>query len=165
MDCCLTPSSCQEHVTFLWDDNNICVVLHQDAHLDLHSAILLKQQSVDRYVAALRLIIVIQIQHIISLLLLWVLSGEVANTNLAVFGLILLVLELIIFPTQGEHVTYYTVNRVLSSPDKQSMITIDVHLLLFSLFFLCINLMLRTYVFRNNLRQAKDTIQHTMITL
>lgn len=70
-----------------------------------------------------------------SFLLLWVLSGEVANTNLAVFGLIILVLELIIFPTQGEHVTYYTVNRVLSSPDKQSMITIDVHLLLFSLFF------------------------------
>ena len=52
IDCCLTPSSCREQVR--WDDDNIYVVLYQDAHLDFNSARLLKKQSADRHVAVLK---------------------------------------------------------------------------------------------------------------
>jgi hypothetical protein len=53
-----------------WDDNDASIVLDQHALLDLYSASLLKQQSVDRHVAPLGHISLIPNQPVFDLTLL-----------------------------------------------------------------------------------------------
>jgi hypothetical protein len=72
-DCCLTPIqqfsaiSRREQVNFQWDDDEFRFVLDQHAELDCYSASSLKQQSVDRHVAPLGLIIPIPSQPVFVL--------------------------------------------------------------------------------------------------
>jgi hypothetical protein len=57
----ISAISWREEVNFQWDDDEFRFVLDQHAELDLHSASSLTQQSVDRHVAPLGLIISIHI--------------------------------------------------------------------------------------------------------
>ena len=70
-ECCLTPTnfsdiSWREPVNFQWDEYEFHFVLDQHAEFDFYSASSLKQQSMDRYVAPLGHIILIQ-SHLCSI--------------------------------------------------------------------------------------------------
>jgi hypothetical protein len=79
--------------------------------LDHYSAISLKQQSGDRYVAPLGHIILIPTQPVLALsAYCCMLRGEATNTNFIVFGLTISRLEPTAYHTRGEH---YTTNPSL----------------------------------------------------
>ena len=59
--------SWREQVNFQWDDEKVLFVLEQHAELDFSSASWLKQQSMDRHVTPLGLIILILNQPVFSL--------------------------------------------------------------------------------------------------
>jgi hypothetical protein len=98
---------------FRWDDDDVGFVLDQHTELDFNSASSLKQQSAGRHVAPLGHIILIPSQIVSALTpSCCLLSGNSANTNYIVFGLIKLGLETKIRRTQGEHVSHYTIDAV-----------------------------------------------------
>ena len=95
-ECCFTPSnifsaiSWREQVIFQWDDGEICFVLDQHIYwIFFYSASSLTQQSSGRHVASLRHMILIPSHPAFAVSLQCrVLSGEAANANLKVLGVI-----------------------------------------------------------------------------
>ena len=73
----------------------------------------MKQQSVDRHVTPRGHIVLILSQSVFTLFpYCCVFSGEAANTNFIVFGLIRLRLEPPIYHTRGERTNHYTTDAV-----------------------------------------------------
>ena len=96
----------------IYNNNEVCVVLDQNAKFDLHSATSLKQYYVGRHVAPFRHINMISSQPVFALSpLCYVLSGDAVNNNC----ISCLFDSIDQGFTRGEHANLYTTKAVFNN--------------------------------------------------